>query len=128
LGYVRGENLDTGDSLYHMMPLHGNLSLEHRFGKWSSVLEFQAVDAKSDVQEVRNELPTPGYALFNLRSGREWKLAERASTRLDAGIDNLTGRKYALPLGGRYWVGDTTGNTAVPGMGRTFYGGFTFEF
>jgi iron complex outermembrane receptor protein len=128
LGYVRGENLDTGDSLYHMMPLHGNLALEHHRGRWSSTLEFQAVDAKTDVQAVRNELRTPGYALLNLRSGYKWKLAERASMRLDAGFDNLTNRKYDLPLGGRYWIGDKTGNSSVPGMGRSLYSGLTFEF
>jgi len=48
-----------------MMPLHGNLALEHHLGQWSSTLEFQAVDAKTDVQAVRNELRTPGYALVN---------------------------------------------------------------
>ena len=128
LGYVRGENLDTGQNLYHMMPLHGNLALEHHLGQWSSTLEFQAVDAKTDVQAVRNELRTPGYALVNLRSGYKWKLVERASMRLDAGFDNLTNRQYVLPLGGRYWVGDKTGNSSVPGMGRTLYSGLTFEF
>jgi outer membrane receptor protein involved in Fe transport len=33
--------------------------------------------------------------------------------RLDADIDNLGNRKYDLP---------------VPGMGRTFYGGLSFQF
>ena len=128
LGYVRGENLDTGGNLYHIMPLHGNLGLEHRRGQWFSTLEFQAVDAKTDVQAVRNELRTPGYALVNLRSSYQWKLVEGASMRFDAGIDNLGNRKYDLPLGGRYWIGDKTGNSSVPGMGRTFYGGLTFQF
>jgi iron complex outermembrane receptor protein len=128
MGYVRGENLDTGGNLYHIMPLHGNLGLEHHRGQWSSTLEFQAVDAKTDVQAVRNELRTPGYALVNLRSGYQWKLIERASMRLDAGIDNLGNRKYDLPLGGRYWIGDKTGNSSVPGMGRSIYGGLTFQF
>jgi iron complex outermembrane receptor protein len=128
MGYVRGEDLDTGGNLYHIMPLHGNLGLEHHRGQWSSTLEFQAVDAKTDVQAVRNELRTPGYALLNLRSGYQWKVVERASMRLDAGIDNLGNRKYDLPLGGRYWIGDKTGNSSVPGMGRTFFGGLTFQF
>jgi hypothetical protein len=48
--------------------------------------------------------------------------------RFDAGIDKMTGRKYALPLGGRYWVGGTKGNTSVPGMGRSIYTGLTFQF
>jgi iron complex outermembrane receptor protein len=128
LGYVRGRNLDTGGNLYHMMPLHGNLSLEHHRGNWTSALEFQAVDAKTDVEAVRIELPTAGYALLHLRSGYQWRLADRAALRLDGGADNLTGRKYALPLGGRYWVGDKSGSSPVPGMGRSFYTGLTFQF
>ena len=127
-GYVRGRNLDTGGNLYQMMPVHGNVALEHRRGSWSSALDFQAVDAKTDVAAVRNELRTPGYALLNLRSGYRWKLGETSGVRLDAGIDNLTDRDYALPLGGRYWVGDKTGKTQVAGMGRSLYTGFTFEF
>ncbi|HXN48998.1 MAG TPA: carboxypeptidase regulatory-like domain-containing protein [Bryobacteraceae bacterium] len=127
-GYVRGQNLDTGGNLYEMMPVHGNVALEHRRGNWSSALDFQAVDAKTDVSAVRNELRTPGYALLNLRSGYRWKLGEATGVRLDAGVDNLTNRQYALPLSGRYWVGDKTGNTQVPGMGRSIYTGMTFEF
>ncbi|MBZ5697508.1 MAG: TonB-dependent receptor [Acidobacteriia bacterium] len=128
LGYVRGKNLDTGNNLYHMMPVNAKLSLEHRRGNWSSAFDFQAVDAKKDVQAVRNELRTAGYALANLHTSYEWNLADRASLRLDAGIDNLGNRNYVLPLGGRYWVGDKTGSSSVPGMGRTFYAGLTFEF
>jgi iron complex outermembrane receptor protein len=127
-GYVRGKNLDTGGNLYQMMPVHGNLALEHRRGEWSSALDFQAVDAKTDVAAVRNELRTPGYALLNLRSGYRWKLAETAGLRLDAGIDNLANRNYALPLGGRYWIGDKAGKTQVPGMGRSLFTGLTFDF
>jgi len=127
MGYVRGKNLDTGDNLYHMMPVHGDLALEHHRGEWSSALDFQAVDAKTDVQAVRNELPTPGYALLNLRSGYRWKLVESAGLRLDAGFRNLTNRRYDPPLGGRYWA-VPAGSSSVPGMGRSFYTGLTFEF
>ncbi len=127
-GYVRGKNLDTGGNLYQMMPVHGTVGLEHRRGEWSTALDFQAVDAKTDVQAVRNELRTPGYALLNLRSGYRWKLAEATAIRLDAGVDNLTNRNYALPLGGRYWIGDKTGKTQVSGMGRSVFSGLTFEF
>jgi iron complex outermembrane recepter protein len=128
VSWLRGRNLDTGDNLYHITPLHGNLALEHRRGQWSSALEFQAINARSAVQAVRNELRTAGYALVNLRSGYRWKLVERTTMRLDAGIDNLGNRNYDSPLGGRYWVGDKTGNSPVPGTGRSFYGGVTFQF
>ena len=110
------------------MPLHGELTLEHRRGNWSSAAEFLAVNAKRNVQAVRNELPTPGYALFNVRTGYEWRLMEGSKLRLDAGIDNLANRNYVLPLGGRYWVGDKTGNSSVPAMGRSFYTGLSVAF
>ncbi|MBI4455814.1 MAG: TonB-dependent receptor [Acidobacteria bacterium] len=128
LGYVRGENLDTGDNLYHIMPLNAKLTLEHQRGNWSSAFDFEAVDANENVQAVRNELRTAGYALLNLQTSYQWHLTDRASLRLDAGIDNLGNRNYVLPLGGRYWVGDKTGSSSVPGMGRSFYGGLTFKF
>jgi len=128
LGYVRGRNLDTGNNLYQIMPANAALTLEHRRGDWSSAIEFRAVDAKRDVQAVRNELRTAGYTLFNIRTGYEWHPTEPTTLRLDAGIDNLANRNYVLPLGGRYWIGDKTGGSAVPGMGRSFYGGLTFRF
>lgn len=128
LGYVRGENLDTGDNLYHIMPLNTMLTVEHHRGGWASALALQAVDANKNVQAVRNELPTAGYALLNLSSGYQWQLTEAAALRLDAGIDNLANRNYVQPLGGRYWVGDRTGFSSVPGTGRSFYGGLTFTF
>ena len=127
LGYVRGTNLDTRDNLYHIMPVHGALALEHHHGQWSSTLDFQAVDAKTDVQAIRNELATPGYALVNLRSSYRWKLSERGGLRLDAGVENLTNKEYFLPLGGRYWA-DPGGSSSVPAMGRSFYTGLSFEF
>jgi outer membrane receptor protein involved in Fe transport len=55
-------------------------------------------------------------------------LGEGASLRLDASIENLAGRNYVLPLGGRYWVGDKTGSSSVPGMGRSIISGLTFQF
>jgi iron complex outermembrane receptor protein len=130
LGYVRGKNLDNGGNLYHMMPFNARLTLEHRRGPWSGAVDLQAVDSKQDVQAVRNELSTAGYALVNFRASYQWHLPgfDQGHLRLDAGIDNLANRNYVLPLGGRYWVGDKTGSSSVPGMGRTFYGGLTLNF
>ncbi|MDX1979827.1 MAG: TonB-dependent receptor [Bryobacteraceae bacterium] len=126
--YVRGENTDTGQYLYNIMPLNARTWIEHRRGAWSSAIEFVAVDAKRNIQAVRNELPTPGYALLHVRTSYRWQLADTSSIRLDAGIDNLANRFYAMPLGGRYWVGDKTGNTQVPGAGRNVFAGLSFEF
>jgi iron complex outermembrane receptor protein len=138
LGYVHGLNTAPQaagspgqQTLYDMMPLNSKLTLEHRLGNWSSGFDLQAVEAKKDLQAVRMELRTPGYVLANLRTSYQQKMTEPLSLRFDAGIDNLTARNYVLPLGGRYY-GPTMmaikSGTSVPGMGRNFHGGLTFQF
>jgi len=82
------------------------------------------------VSQVRNEVPTAGYGLFNWRSSVEWKEA-----RLDFGVENLFNRSYAQPLGGAY-VGQgasmtSTGipwGTVVPGMGRSINFALSMNF
>ena len=121
LNYVRGDNLTTGDNLYNIMPLNAKLAVVHRLGGWTNTAEAILVTAKTEVSQVRNEVRTGGYSLFNLRSSYEWKRA-----RLDFGIENVFNRFYSMPLGGAY-VGQgasmsTSGiewGTPVPGMGRS---------
>ncbi|MGE0449792.1 MAG: TonB-dependent receptor [Vicinamibacterales bacterium] len=120
VSYVRGRILDTGDNVYRLMPLDVRLTLDHRLNNWSNSVMLQGVAAKNRVQAVRNELATPGYTLVNVRTGYQFR-----AVRVDFGIDNLADTKYVLPLGGRYWIGDQTGATGVPGIGRSFYLGFT---
>jgi iron complex outermembrane recepter protein len=134
LSYVRGENRDTGDNLYNMMPLNAKLAWTQQLGRWTNTLEGQFVAAKTDVADVRNEVETAGYSLFNLRSSYQWK-----QVRLDVGIDNLFDKSYALPLGGAYLGQGTTmainpppgifpqWGTAVPGMGRSIYAGLNYQ-
>ncbi len=131
-GYDRGINLVTGGGLYHMMPLNAKLTLEHKLGNWSSAAELQLVDNKSDVESVRNELQTPGYALVNLRSSYQW-----GQVRFDVGVENLFNQQYYSPLGGAY-LGDQAAGYAgwkdkgpfdpVAGMGRNVYAGVTLKF
>ncbi len=130
LSYVRGENRDTGDNLYNMMPLNARLAVEQQYSGWTNTLELELVDDKSDVSSVRNELETDAYALFHLRSSYEWK-----QLRVDLGVENLFDKFYNHPLGGAYvGQGKTmsgTGvpwGTAVPGMGRSLYAGFNLSF
>ncbi|MCB1987601.1 MAG: TonB-dependent receptor, partial [Burkholderiaceae bacterium] len=92
--------------------------------------ELVMVTAKTRVSAVRNELPTAGYGLVNLRGSYEWK-----QVRLDFGIDNLFDRFYNHPQGGAYvGQGMTMAGTAVPwgvrvpGMGRSFNVGVTVKF
>ncbi|MBS0494941.1 MAG: TonB-dependent receptor, partial [Proteobacteria bacterium] len=130
LSHVRGKDRRTGDSLYAIMPLNARLALNHAKGGWSSTAELLLVSAKTRVSAVRDELPTAGYALLNLRTSYQWQ-----AWRLDLGVDNVFNRFYRHPQGGAYLgQGRTMAGTAVPwgvlvpGMGRSVYLGATLKF
>ena len=132
LGYVHGENRDTGDNLYNIMPFNVRVALTHQTGGWNNALEVIGVSAKDEVSQARNEVETPGYGLTNLRASYSWKQA-----RVDFGVENLFDKLYFQPLGGAYVGQGSTmmlnsanpaWGTALPGMGRTIYTGLTFRF
>jgi iron complex outermembrane receptor protein len=129
VGYAHGEDLTTQTPLYHVMPLHGTLALEHDFKSWSSALQFHTVDRKTDVDTLRLEPPTSGYSLVDLRTTHVWR-----NLRLDFAITNLLDRQYANPLGGTWqsalyppgYAGATF--RPLPAAGRSFDTGFTVNF
>jgi iron complex outermembrane receptor protein len=134
VNYTKGENRDTGDSLYNIMPLNARLTLTQKLGRWDNAAELMMVSRKDDVSEMRNEMETPGYALVNLRGSYAWK-----QVRVDFGIENVFDRLYYHPLGGAYIGQGTTmttqavdtvpqWGTPVPGMGRSIYTAFTYTF
>ncbi len=132
VGYVRGWRNDTGESLYHMMPLNGRVTLENKlplFGALlTSALEVQAAAAKTLVETVRLEPTTPAYGIVNLRGSYEYQ-----NLRLDFGIENIGNTLYYNPLGGidiaDWSVGTSSAlHTPVAAMGRNFYGGVTIKF
>ncbi len=129
MNYVRGKNLDSDDDLYNIMPMNLRLALDHRLGAWQNTLESRMVARKDQVESIRNERETPGFALLNYYSSYTFKQA-----RLDFGIENLFDRKYYDPLGGVYLgQGATMGagvsaGTRVPGMGRSINVGLTVNF
>lgn len=133
MSYVRGERMDGGN-LYHMMPFNAKISLDHKLEGWKSAFEMQFVDSKTDVQEIRAELPTPSYILLNMKTGYQWK-----NLSVDVGVDNLLDKQYFHPLAGAY-TGDyyamsitnpDTGfrnNRNIPGMGRSVFVGMTLTY
>jgi iron complex outermembrane receptor protein len=134
LNYTRGTNETTGDKLYNIMPLNAKLAVTQKMGGWDNSLELVAVKAKTDVNAMRNEVPTPGYSLVHLRTSYAWK-----TVRLDFGVENLFDKFYYLPTGGAYVGQGTTmtnpalpnypqWGTAVPGMGRSVYVGLNVKF
>ncbi len=128
-GWVHGEDLSTRTPLYRVMPLHSVIALEHEFGGWSSALRFHTVARKTEVDPVRLEPSTPGYALVDLRTAYEWR-----NVRLDFAISNLLDRQYASPLGGTWqsalyppgYAGATF--RPLPAAGRSFDTGFSVKF
>lgn len=130
INYTDGENRDTNDALYNIMPLNGRFTLSHQKGGWDNALEWVVVDDKADGSDVRNEVVTSGYSLINLRSSHNWD-----RVRLDFGVENLLDRGYALPTGGVYTGQGRTMSLngipwgiAVPGMGRSAYLGVKVAF
>lgn len=130
VNYTDGENRDTGEDLYNIMPLNGRLTLTHKTGGWDNSLEWVLVDAKEEVNEVRNETETAGYGLVNLRASHSWK-----QVRVDFGVENLFDKFHYLPTGGVYTGQGTTmqlnaipWGIGVPGMGRSVYAGVNLTF
>ncbi|HLO76886.1 MAG TPA: TonB-dependent receptor, partial [Magnetospirillum sp.] len=124
LSWVRGQNLDTGDNLYNIMPVTLRMGVDHRLGGWFSGADMELVDSKDFVASDRKENRTPAYALFNLRTGYEWD-----NLVLSAGIENLFNHLYHEPLGGTDLAERTkTNGSNVYGAGRTYLAGVTVKF
>jgi len=123
-GFVEGTNLDTHDDLYNIMPLHVRLAVEHALGGWTNTVEFEGVAAKTKVSYNRNEIETPAYGLFHIRTGYEWN-----NISLNAGVENVFNRLYHLPLGGADLAdsGSKWGYN-VFGPGRSYIVGATVKF
>ncbi len=132
--YTRGENDETGDDLYGVMPLHATLSLTQALGRWRNTIEGEFVAAKDDLSQVRNEMPTAGYGLVHLRSRYD-----TGRWNVEIGVENLLDRFYEHPLGGAYVGQGTTmmnplppnqprWGTPVPGTGRSVYAAMNLRF
>ena len=80
-----------------MMPLNGTVALGYAHRAWLGRLELRAVSRKDEVDVLRLEPQTPGYALLNLRLAFLWRAA-----RFDLAVTNLLDRQYASPLGGSW--------------------------
>jgi iron complex outermembrane receptor protein len=130
INYTNGENRDTHDDLYNIMPLNARLTLTHRYGGWDSAAEVVMVKAKDKVSDIRNEIETGGYSLVNLRTSYTWK-----QVRVDFGVDNLFDKFYYLPTGGAYTgqgrtmsINGIDWGIGVPGPGRSLYTGLNIAF
>jgi iron complex outermembrane receptor protein len=129
---LEGEPAPNMVNLYHMMPVHGSLGLEHQlvteWGEFNNYIGTELVAPKTVVATTYNEPKTPGYALLNLRTTYHYK-----QLTLNLGIDNVMNKLYFNPLGGVYIYAtnfqySTTNLPAVPAMGRSVFASFNLEF
>ena len=110
------------------MPLNGYLTREQRVAGWTNALELQLVSKKTEVDPLRKEPTTPGFALLNLHTDYQWK-----NLRLDFGVTNLFDRFYYLPLGGINYDLNLANKRlfsfeSVAGQGRSLNVGLTQTF
>jgi iron complex outermembrane receptor protein len=123
VGWANGQNLDTGDNLYNVMPMTFRVALEQQTGGWRNAVELEGADSKNGVSRTRNEIHTPAYALINLRTSYEWQ-----NITATAGIENLFNHLYHQPLGGVEYGEDQKWGSNVSGPGRSYMGGVTVKF
>lgn len=129
--WTYGKNLVTGYGLYNVMPVNGKLNFTHQYGGWDNQLQFVAVANKNNFLSVeRNEIPTPGYFLTNLKGSYSW-----SNVRVDAGINNVFNTLYYQPLGGAYLgqgrtmsMNGVPWGVPVPGMGISYYTALNVKF
>jgi iron complex outermembrane receptor protein len=134
LSHVKGVNTDANDDLYHVMPTNLKLIFSQKINHWNNGLHIQLVDSKKNVNDIRQEMETSGYALVDLKS-----TYQKENLQLNLGIYNLFDRDYDHPLGGVYMGQGKTMNTTgmgltyanavnVPGMGRSIFTSIEYSF
>lgn len=128
LGWVQGERLNTGDSLYHLMPINAKIGLDQKIGRWSNGIDARLVGRSTDVSTLRHQPVTPEYAVFDLRSSYDIEVI-----RFDVGITNLFDTQYYAPLGGVDYIGFRQNGSRLPygplaAPGRSFNAGVTVRF
>lgn len=128
VGLSQGQQINTGDNLYRMLPVNADVTLEHKLGGWTSSIETQLMASKSKTDPLRKEKSTPGYAVVNLRTGYDWQ-----NIGFTVGIDNVFDKQYYDPLGGvdisdARATGRQTQFDSLASMGRSFLAEMTVRF
>lgn len=121
LAYVRGEDTENNLDLPQMPPLNGRLGLR---GQVTPYLVFDISSHMFNGQDkvAAGELPTPGYATFNLGlSSSQLDIFRYVKCQLFAGVENILDKSY------RNHLASNRGSvTAEPG--RNFYFKLNLDF
>jgi len=125
VSYTRGYRTDGTGSLYHMMPLNAKITLEQTIDAWTNTLYIQGVASKEQVNSMRKEPTTPGYALVDLKTNYKFN----KYVNFDFSITNLFDKSYSLPLGGVNTIGTAkSSKISILGEGRSFNTALNIKF
>ena len=121
LSYVRGEDRTFDEPVFGLPPLTARLGLKLSPSDrlWLD-LAATIADDQSRVATTRRELPTPGYAVVDLRGS--WETA--GGWRLTGGIDNAGDRLYSHHLNS---LNPFTGQR-IPEQGLNLHLGAEYSF
>jgi len=122
LSYTWAKDLKLNEPLIGIPPLRGDLQLTlHSAGGRAAIQGSAILDGRQDrVATSRFEIPTAGYAIFNLES--YYQLNPRWMFR--AGVENLGNRYYWNHLDAM----NPYTHQPIPEMGRNVRVGFEFSF
>lgn len=114
LSYVRGEDTENNLDLPQMPPLNGRMGLR---GQVTPYLIFDISSHMFNRQDkvAKGEVPTPGYATFNLGlSSSQLDVFRYVKCQLFAGVENILDKSY------RNHLASNRGSVTVE-PGRNFY-------
>jgi len=126
VSYVRGERTDLDDNLYRIAPLSHRLSVTYSQEAWQVSAISELVAEQNKVSGYNSEAASAGYGLLHLRA--DWQLSSALS--LNAGIENLTDKRYADHLAGynRTMNSDVAVGDRLWAAGRSLNLGMNYQF
>lgn len=93
LDYTRGQNDDLDEPLPLIPPLHGVFGLSRAFDSGSTRAGAELEFASRQTELSPDDVPTAGYALFNLEGGFQPKLGGM-NLRVDLRVHNVLDQPY----------------------------------
>jgi iron complex outermembrane receptor protein len=120
LGYTLGKNLTSNQYLLQVSPLKAAFNADYAASNSLTIrAEWQLAARQDKVAVFKNELPTSGYGILNLRGS--YRLAKNVAANF--GVENVGDKYYAEHTAGLNQVANSSVavNDRIPGLGRSAY-------
>lgn len=125
VAYTVGQNLTSHQYLLQIAPLKAAINTEYAAGsKWNLRAEWLIAASQNKVAAFKNEQPTSGYGIVNLRGSYRFT----KDVALNIGIENVGDKYYTDHTSGLNQVSGSSVpvNTRLPGLGRTAFAAIEF--